>query len=202
MSETVQQQTSEVFYHLFKIDETDSKLADEIKEKCGVDIRKCLECGKCSGGCSNAHIFDYTPRKIVQLIKLGQEEKLLKMDALWACVSCQLCYDRCPAGISVAKIMDYLREKHHVKNMKPTRENVLLFHKIVLDSVNHSGRLNELGSVMKFNMGSGMLTKDMGLGITMFLRGKLSPLSLLHFKIKGVEQVRLFFKHFNAGGGK
>lgn len=202
MSETVQRQTSEVFYHLFKLDEINNKLADEIKENCGIDIGKCLECGKCSGGCSNAHIFDFTPRKIVQMIKLGQEEKLLKMDALWSCVSCQLCLDRCPSGISVAKIMDYLREKGNKNNIKPTRENVLLFHEIVLNSINNSGRLNELGSVIKFNMNSGMLFKDMGLGIKMFLKGKLSPLDLIHFKIKEISQVRGFFQYFKERGDK
>ncbi len=202
MPEIAQHQTSEVFYHLFKLDEVDNKLAEEIRENCRIDIEKCLECGKCSGGCSNAHIFDYTPRKIVQMIKLGQEKKLMEMDALWSCVSCQLCVDRCPSGISVAKIMDYLREKGHKNNIKPTRENVLLFHEIVLNSVNNSGRLNELASVMKFNMNSGMLFKDMRLGINMFLKGKLSPLDLIHFKIKGISQVRAFFKHFKEGGEK
>lgn len=201
MSETVQQ-TSDVFYHLIKLDETDNKLANEIKEHCGVDIEKCLECGKCTGGCSNTHIFDVTPRKIVQLIKLGQEDKLLKMDSLWTCVSCQLCSDRCPSEISVAKIMDYLREKNYRRKIKPTRENVMLFHNLVLDSVRHSGRMHEIGSVMKFNMGSGMLFKDTELGIKMFLKGQLTPLSLLHFKIKNVKQIRRIFNFFNAGGEK
>ncbi len=198
MSETVRQ-TSEVFYHLVKLDETDNRLADEIKQSCGVDIEMCLECGKCTGGCSNTHIFDFTPRKIIQLIKLGQEDKLLHMDSLWTCVSCQLCFDRCPSGISVARIMDYLREKSHKKNIKPSRENVMLFHEIVLRSVQHSGRLHELGSVMQFNIKSGMLFKDTELGIKMFFKGKLS---LFHFKIKGVKQVRRLFKYFYAGGEK
>lgn len=196
MSETVRQ-TSGIFYHLVKLDETDNTLAEEIKQNCGIDIEMCMECGKCSGGCSNGHIFDFTPRKIIQLIKLGKEEKLLNMDALWTCVSCHLCFDRCPSKINIAGIIDYLREKSHRKNIKPKRDKVLLFHEIVLDSVNHSGRLHELGSVIKFNVGTGMLFKDTMLGMKMFQKGKLS---LLHFKIRDVKQVRRIFEYFRTGG--
>lgn len=190
-------QGSEIFYHLIKLDEADGRLTEEIKENCNIDIETCMECGKCSGGCSSAHIFDFTPRKIIQLIKLGQEERLLHMDSLWTCVSCQLCFDRCPSNISVARIMDYLREKSHGKNIRPVRENVLMFHEIVLKSVEHSGRLNEIGSVMRFNLQSGRPFRDAGMGLRMFLRGKIR---LLHFRIGNIRQVRRIFESCRTGG--
>lgn len=192
----IARQRSDVFYNLIKIDETDNTLAEELKENCGIDISMCMECGKCSGGCTNADRFDYTPRKIIQMIKIGQENRLLHMDALWICVSCQLCIDRCPSGINTPRIMDYLREKSYNRNIKPTRENVLLFHELVLQSVRHSGRLHELISVVGYNLKSRDFFKDTELGIRMFLKGKLS---FLHFKIRGFKTIRGFFDKLHGG---
>src|SRR5208337_2583202 len=83
-------------YRPMRLDEIDDSLQKEIRENCGVDVEMCMECGKCSGGCSNGHVFDYTPRKIIQLVKLNAEDSLMNMDALWICLSCHLCLDRCP----------------------------------------------------------------------------------------------------------
>ena len=91
-------------YRPMRLDEVDDSLQKEIRENCGVDVEKCMECGKCSGGCSNGHIFDFTPRKVIQLIKLNAEETLISMDALWICLSCHLCADRCPSGIDTPRI--------------------------------------------------------------------------------------------------
>lgn len=195
MSDTARQR-SDVFYDLIKIDETDKTLAQELKENCGIDISMCMECGKCSGGCTNADRFDYTPRKIIQMIKVGQEKRLLHMDALWICVSCQLCVDRCPSGINTPRIMDYLREKSYNRNIAPTRENVLLFHELVLWSVKHSGRLHELISVVGYNLKSKDFFKDTELGIRMFFKGKLS---FLHFKIRDFKKIRGFFDKLHGG---
>src|SRR5512137_1472423 len=86
-------------------------LRQEEELACGVDLDACYECGKCSGGCSTGHHYDFTPRKIIQLVRLGAEETLLNLDALSICVSCRLCVERCPSGIDIPAIIDYLREK-------------------------------------------------------------------------------------------
>jgi len=59
------------YYRPLRLNQVDSSLQEEIKQACGVDVELCLECGKCTGGCSNAHIFDLTPRKIVQWSSWG-----------------------------------------------------------------------------------------------------------------------------------
>ncbi|HWP96697.1 MAG TPA: 4Fe-4S dicluster domain-containing protein [Syntrophomonadaceae bacterium] len=187
----------ENLYKAIRLDEIDNALASEIKEECGVDIEMCLECGKCSGGCSNGHIFDFTPRKIVQLIKLGQEDRLLHMDALWTCVACQLCFDRCPSGINVARVMDYMREKSYKKGIKPTRETVQLFHELMLESVERIGRVAETNLVIKFNLRTRMYTKDADLGRRMFFKGKLNPFPS---KTRNINQVRRIFKSIPLRG--
>ncbi|MEQ8175181.1 MAG: 4Fe-4S dicluster domain-containing protein [Syntrophomonadaceae bacterium] len=179
------------FFPAIRLDEVDGALAKEIKEECGVDVELCLECGKCSGGCSNGHIFDYTPRKIVQLIKLGDRERLLHMDALWTCVSCQLCWDRCPSEINVARVMDYLREQTYQENVAPTRKEVALFHELMLGSVERIGRVAETRLVLEFNFKTKQYTKDADIGPKMFFKGKLNPFTS---RIKKREEVRQIFR--------
>lgn len=190
MAELVQNPVG-IFFKAIRLDESDDRLAREIKQELGVDVEMCLECGKCSGGCSNGHIFDFTPRKIVQLIKLGDENRLLHMDALWTCVACQLCWDRCPSGINIARVVDYLREKSHKSNARATRENVARFYELMLDSIEKTGRVAETSLMFKFNLKTGQYTKDADIGVRMFLKGKLNPFP---FKIKKTDQVHHIFK--------
>jgi len=163
---------TEIFTPL-RLDEIDSALQLELKEKLDIDIEACLECGKCSGGCSNGHIFDYTPRKIVQLVKIGDEETLAGMDALWICLSCHLCLDRCPSGIDIPRILDYLREKAVTQGVRASRPDVHLFMELMLEEVRDKGRVSEVPLMIRFKKKTGQYLKDAGLGFRMFLKGKL-----------------------------
>ena len=181
----------ETLYKAVRLDETDDALAGEIKQECGVEIESCLECGKCSGGCSNVHIFDFTPRNMIQMVKLGDEDRLLHMDALWICVACQLCVDRCPSEINIPRLIDYLREKAYKMGIQPVRKNVALFHELLLESVERDGRVAETGLMLRFNLGSRQYTKDASLGRRMLFKGKLSPFPS---RVKRLNQVRHIFK--------
>jgi heterodisulfide reductase subunit C len=189
------------YFKALQLDELGNDLSQEVLQNCGVDIARCLECGKCSGGCSNAHIFDFTPRKIVQMIKVGDEERLLHMDALWTCVACQLCVDRCPSGIDIPRLMDYLREKAIALGILPTRPAVELFHRLMLDEVNNRGRVSELYLMMNFNLKSGQYLNNAELGPQMLLKGKLNPFPA---RVKKIDKLRRLFhkKPGQKGAGK
>lgn len=189
------------YFKALQLDELGNDLSQEVLQNCGVDITHCLECGKCSGGCSNAHIFDFTPRKIVQMIKVGDEERLLHMDALWTCVACQLCVDRCPSGIDIPRLMDYLREKAITRGILPTRPAVELFHRLMLDEVNNRGRVSELYLMMNFNLKSGQYLNNAELGPQMLLKGKLNPFPA---RVKKIDKLRRLFhkKPGQKGEGK
>lgn len=178
------------YYQPLRLNQVNSSLQEEIKEACGVDIEMCLECGKCSGGCSNAHIFDFTPRKMVQLVKLGDEERLLHMDALWTCVGCQLCVDRCPSHIDIPSIMDHMREKAKRNGIKAKRDSIEIFYDLMLESIRKTGRVAEAPLTIKHNLRTRQYLKDADLGRQMFFKGKLKPFSP---KVKNVEPVRNLF---------
>ena len=145
----------------------------EVEDALDLDLSQCLECGKCTGGCSTGALFDYTPRKVVQLVKLGEEETLLRMDALSICVGCGLCRDRCPVGIDVAAILDYFRGKARLHGIAATRPQVELFNGLFLEGVRNRGRISELHLVARFNLRSRRYLKDADLGAQLFRRGKL-----------------------------
>jgi len=178
-----------------KITASENKLRAEIERACGVDLDLCYECGKCSGGCSTGHHFDFTPRKIIQMIRLGDFEsvearllpKLLQADALSICVSCRLCLERCPSGIDTPKIIDYLREMAIRRGIAPKRPRVDLFNALFLDEIARRGRISELSLIARFKMKTSDLWSDIGTGIRLLFKGKLNPFAP---GIKAGDQIR------------
>lgn len=61
----------------------------------------CLECGKCTGSCPVSRFNrGYSPRVLInKTIRRGDLE-LLKDKNIWACLTCKLCDERCPANIN------------------------------------------------------------------------------------------------------
>jgi heterodisulfide reductase subunit C len=185
-------------YKPLRLDEIETALPLELKENLGIDIETCLECGKCSGGCSNGHVFDYTPRKIVLLVKVGDEEVLAGIDALWICLSCQLCLERCPSGIDIPRILDYLRERAVKRGVRATRPAVRDFMDLMIEEIRARGRISEMPLMIRFKKKTGQYLKDAGLGLRMFLKGKLNP--FLYRMRRADELEKLFAK--NAGREK
>lgn len=163
-------------FHPLRLDELDQGLSREILVACGVDVTRCLECGACSGGCPNGRLFDFTPRKIVQLIRLGKEAPLISLDALWVCLACQICRDRCPAGIDLPRVLDHIRERSQQEGLPATRPRVEAFLKAMLHAIAARGRIAELPLMGRFaRVCGGVAREDIILGLRMFRRGKLRP---------------------------
>ncbi|NPV26386.1 MAG: heterodisulfide reductase subunit C [Firmicutes bacterium] len=124
------------------IDTTPSQLQTELERNCGVNLDGCLQCGCCTAGCSSIEFMDYGPRQVIQLVKLGYREVILGSSAIWMCVACHICEDRCPAGISIPTLMDGLREiafnEASLSTTKPAQ-----FHRLFLEQVRRFGRQHE-----------------------------------------------------------
>ncbi len=184
-------------YTPLNLDDVDDSLQTEIRRHLGIDVALCLECGKCSGGCPNRRGSDFTPRKIVRLVKLGDRQTLMSMDALWSCLSCQLCLDRCPSGIDIPSILDYMREKACRSGARASRPLVRLFHELVLSSIKKRGRVSELELALKYNVKTGQYMKDVGLGLRMLFKGRLGFLS---GRVKNREEIRRLFERSTSKG--
>jgi heterodisulfide reductase subunit C len=166
-------------------------LARRLKETTGVDVMACFQCGKCSAGCPIGDLTDMVPHNLVRLVQLGALEELLASHHIWLCVSCETCTSRCPNEVDVARLIDGLREAALSAGVPPAEPNIPKFHQAFLESVRRGGRVHELDMIRRYKMSSGELTKDVGMGLKMFMKGKIK---ILGEKIKGQKEVERLFE--------
>ncbi|MBO5928012.1 MAG: 4Fe-4S dicluster domain-containing protein [Clostridia bacterium] len=76
----------------------------------GTDAKKCMKCGKCSGRCPAYHEMDVKPHQFVSYLVSGKLEKLLSSKAIYSCLSCMACVERCPRGVAPANVIEAVRQ--------------------------------------------------------------------------------------------
>lgn len=84
-------------------------LSQEIEKMSGVNTKKCMRCGKCSGTCPAYDEMEYHPHEFVAMVECGDVEPLLNSKSIYNCLSCFACIDRCPRGVEPAKIVEAVR---------------------------------------------------------------------------------------------
>ena len=75
----------------------------------GVDPRKCMQCGKCSGACPSYDEMEYPPHQFASMVRKGQIDKLMKSESIYKCLSCFACVERCPRNVEPAKLIEAVR---------------------------------------------------------------------------------------------
>jgi len=152
-------------------------LAERVLDRTGVDVRECYQCGKCTAGCPMAPFMDLTPSQVMRLVQIGDEqavETLLTSTALWSCVGCLTCTQRCPKDLDPAAVMDALREIAYEEGRVPDEQRkVLRFHQSFLQTVRHAGRMSEMPLTALYKTLSRDFFSDVTLAPAMLLRGKL-----------------------------
>lgn len=122
---------------------------DDLATRTGVS--SCYQCGKCTAGCPVADRMDIVPNQIIRLVQLGFEDRAIRAESIWQCVSCQTCTARCPQSVDCAGVMDALRQLSLVRNAAaPSQQRTVIFQKAFLQNVRRNGRLNELELVGMF----------------------------------------------------
>jgi len=165
----------------------------------------CYQCGKCTAGCPVAASMDLAPNQVVRALQLGNFEKAMASDAIWACVSCQTCSTRCPQSVDCAGIMDALREVSLQRGLaSPTQKTVVAFQRAFLNNLRRNGRLDEIELIAEFKLRAlpserslRFLFKDAGLAPQLQMRKKLH---LRGEKVKDRALVRRIFER--CGDGK
>ena len=85
------------------------RLKEQVLRISGVNPRKCMRCGKCSGTCPAYDEMEYHPHQFVYMVETGDIETLMKSESVYKCLSCFACVDRCPRGVEPAKIIEAVR---------------------------------------------------------------------------------------------
>ncbi|MBE6937352.1 MAG: 4Fe-4S dicluster domain-containing protein [Ruminococcaceae bacterium] len=82
---------------------------EEIIRRSGVDPKKCMRCGKCSGTCPAYDEMEYHPHQFVYMVESGDIEPLMKSESVYRCLTCFACVERCPRGVEPAKLIEAVR---------------------------------------------------------------------------------------------
>ena len=83
---------------------------EDILRISGVNPRKCMQCGKCSGTCPSFDEMEYHPHQFVAMVRKGQIEKLARSQSIYKCLSCFACVERCPRGVAPAAVVEAVRD--------------------------------------------------------------------------------------------
>ncbi len=101
------------------VSETFYSSLHELKD--GERIRRCLQCGTCSGVCPFGYSMKYPPGKIISTLRAGVFDLVMKTDSVWMCVSCSACSAFCPSQIPItAALMTRVKEEMVLAGNIPT----------------------------------------------------------------------------------
>ncbi len=84
-------------------------LQEQIIRSSGVNVLKCMRCGKCSGTCPSYGEMEYHPHQFVYMVERGEIEPLLRSESLYKCLTCFACVERCPRNVEPAKVVEAVR---------------------------------------------------------------------------------------------
>jgi quinone-modifying oxidoreductase, subunit QmoC len=136
----------------------------------------CIQCGTCSATCPVSHFMDFTPRKIIAMIRAGFKEEVLRSFTIWLCASCYSCTADCPREIKITDVMYALKQLAIKEGIYPKRFPIPVmaqeFYKIVeKQGRNSEGRLM-INIAMKTN--PFRLLRYAKLGLKLFRTGRAS----------------------------
>jgi heterodisulfide reductase subunit B len=151
-------------------------LADRIRRETGENVYLCYQCVKCTSGCPLTEHFDLAPNQVMRAAQLGMEELIFESRTPWLCASCQTCTTRCPQGIDIARVMDFIVSEAMAEGVKSKVPEVALFNKVFLRDVDILGRSYELGLIVEMGLRTGQPLKDIDLGLEMFKHRKINLL--------------------------
>ncbi|MDD2709883.1 MAG: 4Fe-4S dicluster domain-containing protein [Verrucomicrobiae bacterium] len=140
-------------------------------------LYSCIQCGTCSGTCPMSLYMDYTPRRVIALIREGFYKDALSCRTIWLCASCYSCSSRCPQDIKVTDIMYALKREAIKRKVYPSRFPTPVLAREFYRLVKMFGRNSEFLLVFLLTLKTnplGFLTMART-GIALLLTGRLSP---------------------------
>jgi heterodisulfide reductase subunit C len=124
-------------------------------------IKRCIQCGTCTGSCPVSYAMDISPRQLIALFRAGEMETIMKSRTIWICASCYACTTRCPSGIKITDIIYALKRTAMEKRRKSNAPQVQLLAKLFVSNLMSYGRLHEGTLIRKYYMKT-KITKLLG----------------------------------------
>jgi len=176
-------------------EELDPDFLNEIQKISGCEeINGCIQCGTCSSSCPMSVYMDYSPRKIIAMVKNGFKDEALGSFTIWLCPSCYTCQVRCPAKIKITDVMYALKRKAIEAGTYPSRFAIPILDREMSRLIAKYGRNSELWLILNLYLKSrniwGML-KMAPLGLKLMKTGRMS---LRRESIKNRKQLKSLIK--------
>lgn len=92
------------------------EMSQAIIDAGGEALKKCYQCGTCSGTCPWTPITHFNIRKLVRYGQLGLDGI---EDFMWGCSTCKFCVDRCPRGVEIIDVVTAIRNVYSGGGMLP-----------------------------------------------------------------------------------
>jgi heterodisulfide reductase subunit C len=166
----------------------------------GETVNWCAQCGMCSASCPNVARMDYSPRKIIALIRAGKREQVLSSNTMSVCASCYLCTARCPEEVKITELMHALECLAVRHGLRGGRTPTTIMHRAFTESIKKNGRVHEVGLMFRFYLRTNPFAalRLSTVGLKLFSHGRM-PLRAR--KIKGTEQIKAIIDKARALGG-
>jgi len=116
----------------------------------GERIKRCIQCGTCTGSCPVSYAMDISPRQLIALFRAGEMETIMKSRSIWICASCYACTTRCPSGIKITDIIYALKRTAMEKNYRSNAHQVQILANLFVNNLMSYGRLHEGTLIRKF----------------------------------------------------
>ena len=169
--------------------ELNPSFCQEMMDRVGDDsIQRCIQCGTCSSTCPVSLYMDYTPRRLVAMIREGFDDEVVKSFTPWICASCYSCTVECPKDVKITELMYNIKQKALEQQIYPKRLPTPVLAKEFFHSVMKFGRTSEGWLMTKFLLKSNplQLFKNSVLGMRLFLSGRME---MKHERIQNRKQL-------------
>jgi heterodisulfide reductase subunit C len=141
----------------------------------GETLFNCIQCGTCSGMCPLSPEMDFTPRKIIAMIRGGFRSEVLSSYTCWLCASCYSCAVECPKKIKITDIMYATKRLAIREGVAPKRFPVSVLAREFFNSVESKGRSSEGRIIMKLYLKTNPFSalKLAGMGLKLWSQGRI-----------------------------
>ncbi|GAB6181849.1 4Fe-4S dicluster domain-containing protein [Desulfotomaculum defluvii] len=132
----------------------DTKFTKRVYEmENGKWVKMCMQCGICPTTCALKEKMDLSPRRIIQLIRAGRKDEVLKANTMWLCTSCYTCACRCPRGVPM---MDVMHDLRHLAVESGYMHNSQAMAEVYAKDVSKRGRIWEGGLTLNYGLKIGL----------------------------------------------
>ena len=118
----------------------------------GDRLRRCIQCGTCSGSCPVSHQMDVQPRQIVAYFRAGDLASILRSRTLWLCASCYACTVRCPANIKITDLIYALKRMAIERGPDGRAAPARILSREFVDLVGRLGRNHEMRLLLRYGL--------------------------------------------------